>query len=417
MKKAISVILAVILCATLFAACQKKETPVADVPGDSDGVSGENATAANDDSWNDMTDEELYELAKAEGGEINVYTISSRMQTTCDSFNEVYPGLNAVATNLDQTEATAKIRTEAESGNITADVLQCKDGAGEIYYDFYPLGYLETFYPSDICSHISPELLKYGMPFYTGLNFWYYNTDQYPDGAPVDNWWQIIEKDDAGNNKFNIICANVGSDDTYITFYANVILNADKFAEAYEELYGEPIEYTYDASKLPNIPENNAGYEFLYRLSQCKLTFISDGDDICDAVQGSSVPTLGLSSAGKITNRDDNGWPIAWVTKLAPFPNMMNTNYLYVVKGTDNPAGARLFIRYLMGGADGTGDGFKPFTKEGNWSIRDDVTNEKNPFDLAESGAVSGDMEQIHEIFLDVKDFWDYWLGTSPYTK
>ena len=31
------------------------------------------------DEWSDMTDEELYELAKQEGGEINVYATSSKM--------------------------------------------------------------------------------------------------------------------------------------------------------------------------------------------------------------------------------------------------------------------------------------------------------------------------------------------------
>jgi iron(III) transport system substrate-binding protein len=238
----------------------------------------------------------------------------------------------------------------------------------------------------------------------------------FPDGAPVSNWWDIVEKDENGNNKFNIVCANVGGDDTYITFYANMILNGDRLAEGYLQKYGQPIEYTYDASVLPDIPAENAGYELLYRLSQSKMTFIDDGDDIVDAVQGSSVPTLGLASAGKITNRDDNGWPVAWVTELAPFPNMMNTNYLYVVTGTDNPAGARLFIRYLMGGTDGQGQGFKPFTKEGNWSIRDDYNNTNNPFPIAESGAIAGDMEHVHDIFLDVKDFWDYWLAESPFT-
>ena len=58
-------------------------------------------------------------------------------------------------------------------------------------------------------------------------------------------------------------------------------------------------------------------------------------------------------SAGKITNRDENSWPVSWVTNMKPYNAVLNTQFLYVVNGTNNPAGARLFIRFLMGGADG----------------------------------------------------------------
>lgn len=423
MKKLSALLLVLVLCLTVFVSgCAKDPAPVTQDPPKVDDpapvvdppADPEPEKVDHDESWNDMTDDELYELALQEGGTITIYAITSRMPKTCDSFMEAYPGLVAEATDFDQTEATTKIEVESKSGQVNADILQCKDGNGEIYFDYFPLGYLETYYPTDICSHIDPDLLKYGMPFYCGLNYWYYNTEMYPDGPPVDDWWDIIELDEKGNNKFNIVCSNIGGDNTYLTFYANMILNADLMAASYEAKYGEPITYTYDASLVPGVPENNAGYEYLYRLSQAKMTFISDGDDIVEAVHASKNPTLGFASAGKITNRDENGWNLAWVTSLEPYTNMMNCNYVYLVKGSDNPAGSRLFIRYLMGGADGQGDGFKPFTKEGNWSIRDDYTNPNNPFSVEESGAITGDMQGVYDIFLDVKDFWEINLFNNP---
>ncbi|HBR01433.1 MAG TPA: hypothetical protein DD738_02350, partial [Ruminiclostridium sp.] len=213
-----------------------------------------------------------------------------------------------------------------------------------------------------------------------------------------------------------IVCEDLSADPTYLTFYANMILNADKMEEAYKAKYGKPIEYTYNAGKTPNIPERNAGYEFLYRLSQLKLTFIGDGDEIVEAVNASDKksPRLGFCSAGKITNREENGYTIEWIKDLLPYPNVQNCNYLYVVTGCDNPAGARLFIRYLIGEADGQGKGFEPFTKQGNWSIRDDYTNPNNPFSVEESGAVPSNMKGVYDIFLDVQDFWVYWLNQNP---
>ncbi len=105
--------------------------------------------------WEHATEEELYEMAKKEGGDINIYSISSRMQRVAEKFNEAYPGLNAIAYDLKQDEALAKVKIEAETNNVNADVLQCKDTAGEIFYDFYPLGYITLYYPTDIVEQIS----------------------------------------------------------------------------------------------------------------------------------------------------------------------------------------------------------------------------------------------------------------------
>lgn len=422
MKKLAKVLALVLALAMVLSAfgCATDTTKPADTettqPADTATTEPEGESNVNvDESYNDMTSEELYELAKAEGGDINIYSISSRMQKTCDKFNEAYPELNAVAYDMDQDEAVSKIKIEAETGNINADLLQGKDCAGEIYYDFYPLGYLETYYPTDICSHIDDNLEKYGMPFYSSFNFWYYNTKAFPDACPVTNWWDIVEIDEAtGKQKYNIVTKEIGSESTYIAFFSMFILNADQMEAAYKEKYGTDIEYTYEA--FDGLPENNAGVEFYYRFSQLKLTFISDGDEVVEAVQNSTAasPTLGFCSAGKISNRDDNGWDVDWVTGLTPYTTVQNTNYLYVVTGCDNPAGVRLFVRFLMGEADGQGDGFSPFTKQGNWSVRDDYTNENNPFGLDGAGAIVSDISGIYEIYPSAQDFWIYSYSKSP---
>ena len=90
---------------------------------------------------------------------------------------------------------------------------------------------------------------------------------------------------------------------------------------------------------------------------------------------------------------------------------------MYVVTGCKHPAGARLFIRFITGGADGKSGGLKPFSKEGNWPVRSDVECDWNPVGLAESGAVSADIAAINKVFLDTQDLWIYWLSISPYTK
>ena len=90
---------------------------------------------------------------------------------------------------------------------------------------------------------------------------------------------------------------------------------------------------------------------------------------------------------------------------------MLNTESLFVAAGTDSPAGARLFIRYITGGADGQSGGLKPFTKVGNWPLRDDVEDKKNPAKLSELGARPNDIDAIYAIYPDVQDMWTYWLN------
>lgn len=363
--------------------------------------------------YNGMSADELYEKAKAEGGKIVIYCTTSKIAKVADKFAEEYPDLTVEVYDLDAGESITKVVTEVDTGNIIADVIQDSDSRGDIAFNYYGK-YLEGYFPTDICAQIDPALMEYGMPYYTSISFWYYNTDAFPEGSPVNNWWDIIELDENGVQKYALYCKEIGSESTYLGLFSHFVSNPDDLAKAYEEKYGTPIEYTY-----PNdlgFEENNAGFEYLYRLSQLKMTFIGDGDEIVEAVANSTAdaPVLGLASAGKIGNRDDNGWPIAWVTELAPYVSGQNTSYTYVVPGSDNPAGARLFIRYMMGGDDGSGDGYKQVMKEGAWSVRNDFNNKKNPFSLADSHTVPLDMEGIYEYYLDVADFWTYWHDKSP---
>lgn len=369
------------------------------------------------DEWSDMTDEELYALAQKEGGKITIYATSSKMLKEEEIFEEAYPDLDLEVYDLDQDDVLSKCEIEAETGNITADILQAKDVNGDVFFEFYEEGYCTAFYPKDICQHIEENALRYGYPLYQSQSFWYYNTAAYPDGCPITNWWQIIEKKEDGTQKYRLLTKEIGQETAYLSLFASFIVNADMMEAAYEDLYGTPLEYTYDASSFEfEVPENNAGVEYLWRFSQMRMTFIGDGDELVLAVHNSTAddPVLALASGGKISNRDESGYDIAWCTNLAPYTGLRNSEYLYVVEGCDNPAGARLFIRFLTGGTDGQSGGLKPFSKEGNWAVRDDIVSDWNPVSLADCGAIESDLAAIYNTFLDAQDMWIYWLAKNP---
>lgn len=373
------------------------------------------------DEWSDLTDEELYEMAKEEvangAKEITVYATSSKMLKAEEPFEDMYPELALVVADLDSDEVLSKAEIENQTNNITADVLQTKDVNGEVFHEYYANGVIEPFYPRDICAHIAEENLKYSYPLYSSQAFWYYNTEAFPDGQPITSWWQIIEKDDAGNQHYQLFTKEIGQETAYLSLFASFIVNAEEMEQSYKDIYGKDLEYTYDASSFSfPVPENNAGVEYLWRFTQAKMTFIGDGDELVLAVHNSTKekPALALASAGKIENREESGYNIDWCINLTPYTALLNTESMFVVKGCDNPAGARLFIRYITGGADCQSGGLKPFTKTGNWPLRDDFVDEKNPAKLDELGARANDLVSIYDIYPDVQDMWLYWLSQSP---
>ena len=377
---------------------------------------GENHYGPYYDEWSDKTDEELFEEALKEDTTINVYATSSKMMKVEEGFEAAYPGLDLVVSDLKTDEVLSKAKIEHDTGNITADVLQTKDVNGNVFHEWYNQDILEPYYPKDICSHIDEGYLKYGYPLYASQSMWYYNTKAFPDGQPIHSWWEIIEKNEDGTQKYRLFTKEIGQESAYLSLFASFINNADEMAQSYKDTYGKDLEYTYDASSFDfEVPENNAGVEYLWRFSQAKMTFISDGDELVLAVHNSTAedPALCLASAGKIGNRDESGYDIAWCLNLEPYTALLNLECLFIAKGTNSPAGARLFIRYVTGGADGKSEGMKPFKKEGNWPVRDDVEDKKNPAQLTELGARANDLSAIYDIYLDVQEMWTYWLSQN----
>ena len=377
---------------------------------------GENHYGPYYDEWSDKTDEELFEEALKEDTTINVYATSSKMMKVEEGFEAAYPGLDLVVSDLKTDEVLSKAKIEHDTGNITADVLQTKDVNGNVFHEWYNQDILEPYYPKDICSHIDEGYLKYGYPLYASQSMWYYNTKAFPDGQPIHSWWEIIEKNEDGTQKYRLFTKEIGQESAYLSLFASFINNADEMAQSYKDTYGKDLEYTYDASSFDfEVPENNAGVEYLWRFSQAKMTFISDGDELVLAVHNSTAedPALCLASAGKIGNRDESGYDNAWCLNLEPYTALLNLECLFIAKGTNSPAGARLFVRYITGGADGKSEGMKPFKKEGNWPIRDDVEDKKNPAELTELGARANDLSAIYDIYLDVQEMWTYWLSQN----
>ena len=435
MKKILAVILSILMLGTLMACSggasstqPAANNAQADQP--KTGADAIDTVGADGIDWNHLSMDELYEMAKAEGGVIKIYATTADGNTAKKKIAKDYPDLEFEYVSCDTDTIKGKIELESSTGNVNADLMLVKDSSGEIYNDLVQPGIVSVYYPAAICSHIDPDMLAYGLPLYATFNPWFYNDRLYPDGCPIQSWWDIVE----GYNPETKSYTNAAGENTqywtiytkdikapsYAALWAQLIIDSDALRAQYEAQYGKPLEITY-TDQLQNsgfkyFPEDNAGVELFWRFTQMQSTELDGGDSVVSAVHESlNGPTLGLCSASKIDNSKavmgENGMDIAWVTGLAPYTAQNAASYLYVVEGCDNPAGARLFINYMLGGEDGNSGCYSVFDKRGHWSVRDDVTYAESGIALADVGLKSPDFEQIYDYYLSIQSYWSLWTG------
>lgn len=385
------------------------------------GASGDGTGSSNDDEidYENMSMAELYELAKDEGGQVEVYATTVDAQVACKKFAKAYPDIAIEYISCDNNTIASKIEMECDTGNVNADVVQIKDNSGEVYHELVLYDYLDIYYPAAACAHIDDNLLTYGLPLYATFNPWYYNTEMFPDGCPIDSWWDIVEGYDETTGKFTdqkwTIYTKDISGPSYSSLWAQMIADADLIEAQYEAEFGHPVVYTYldhlkNTPGVMELPENNAAVEMFYRFSQMKMVELDDGDGVVDAVDKSlNGPTLGLTSASKLTS-DMN---ISWVSGLQPYTAFQACSYSYVVDGCDNPAAARLYINFCMGGDDGASGCYEAFDKIGSWSVRDDVTYSKAAKTAEEVNLTTPDFEEIYANYPNVKAYWTYWRSLA----
>lgn len=434
-KKLIACLLVPLFALSAFAGCRTaapSETSTTDSgsPEATQGSAAADTQAPDQPDYNNMSMDELYELAKLETGTITVYSTTTTAQAAVKKFVKAFPDLAEKVEYIESDTDTVsdRIETEHDTGNINADVLQVKDNSGEIYYELVRYGYLDVYYPTAVCAHIDEALLKYGMPLYATYSPWYYNTEMYPDGCPIESWWDIVQgynadtesyADASGNNtQFWTVYTKDITSPSYAALWAQLIIDGDAMTEQYEKQYGEPLEYTYmdhlnNTAGMMEFPENNGGVELFWRFTQMTITELDDGDQVVSAVDESlNGPTLGLCSGSKLDNIN-NGLTINWVTGLEPYTAFLACDYVYVVDGCDDPAGARLFILFELGGDDGQSGGLTAFSSTGKWSVRDDFAFDKTPISADEVNLKSPDFEDIYQIYPDVKAYWIYWRSLA----
>ena len=335
----------------------------------------------------DMTVDELYEAALKEDVLI-IYTVSTRVTKTKEFFEAAYPGLCVEVRDLRSPDLIDAVIANNEAGKSECDIVICNDCSGDFKSKLIDTGMVAPYISADIAEKMKPGHTGEYISFLDEAEMIYYNSAKY-DEAPIKNIWELT--DDTFKGKI-YMPSPLRSFSTY-AFVGTSTLYDDKFISSYEEYFGK--KYDLDSS-------HTAAENFWLKASE-NIVFTNSSDEVMEALNDGSAD-IGIMVSSKM-RYIDVGYSFKPIYKLNPFTGCTTTCAVMIATGSKNVNSAKLFIRFLLGEADGTGDGYKPFCTQGTWSARVDVPDGNN-VPQSEIDLITTDQQYLIENKEKLRGFW-----------
>ncbi len=334
------------------------------------------------------------EKEAAEGDTIVVYSNSSRVFEYARSFYNKYK-IKVEPNDMGTPDLLDKLRREQESGIYHADVVMV-DNIPDLYNEFAAEGMLYKFIPTDLESVMTEDARKQPLAVHHyGCKGVLYNTALNKE-PPIDSWWDLTRPEWKGR----IVAKDPAKSGTELSVFAMFVKDSDTMAKSYKEEFGEDIVLSEGCE--------NAGYEFIKRILANELVLMSGSDPVIAAVASTNVdnPPVGIVSLSKIRTIVDDGLSADIIKDLKPKMGLMTTTSVAIVKGSKNPAGAKLLTRWMMG-ADDKKDfaGYNPYHVVGNWSPRTDIPQPADQPDIG-NNVYYEDPDWLYNNIVKVRDFW-----------
>ena len=295
----------------------------------------------------DFDIEALIAAAKAEPP-ITVFDSTGKIVDMAEAFTAKY-GVQATGT---KTKATAQLETiirEAQSGNVQGDVSLISDVPAAIG-QLLPGGFAESWVPPDLAADIAP-MAQNPLLVVSSPNVLAFNTALY-EACPITNIWQLTEPEWKGK----VAMQDPLGKPSYTDWFNQMRAHADdRVRAAYEAHYGKPLE----TDKV------SATEAFVAALA-ANGPLLTDSDSAAAeavAAPGQTEPFIGLVSAAKFRDNAGAGFTLGLCSGIDPFIGFANATVGLIVKGTDSPNAARLFIHYVM-----TAEGIAPQAEDGKLS-------------------------------------------------
>ncbi len=367
MKKTLALILALVMMVALFGGCNDAEEPVSpsgSEPASSNAVSEPTASGTLPTTTEEklayaatLSNEELYELAKAESGTMMVYSTTSLCETAMNNFLEKYPDVNGAYSSVGEADMFTKLSTEIGTAAEGADMALLQNSY-RMENELISEGLLLNYFPEMYKASVAEEYWDPCVILFCQKIFIYNSTG---GDIGLNNVWQLTEEAYADK----IFFKDPANEPVGMNFL--VMLTGDewsaKLAEAYKAYYGK--DWSADSGYA------NAGYEFLDGfLANCNFTYAADGG-IAEGVSTGAPGNVGLFVFSKLRSDSvvkDNIQLASYAANdgkgLTGFSGFMYATYAQICKDTDMPYTCCLFINYLL-----SEEGFSAWNNENSMGV------------------------------------------------
>ena len=324
-----------------------------------------------------------------------VYTVTTRAAQTKESFEAQYPGLCVEIRDLRSPDLIDAVEANFKNGGSDCDVVICTDNSGDFRERLVKTSAVVPYLPKDIAVHMSARGEAEPVNFVNEAELLFYSAKRW-DSCPITNIWELTEEKYHGL----IYMPNpLRSFSTYALCSAT-FAHADDLKKALE---------AYGHSEIV-IPAGSNAAEVFWKMAAKNIIFTNSSDEVVEAL-GNGVAGFGFAVSSKM-RLNSLGYGLMPVYSLEPFSGCRTSYALMLARNSRNINTAKLFIRWMMGEADGTGEGYSPFNTEGTWPARDDITG-VNEVALDEATIISAPAGEDAATRQKMEEFWAQVLKSS----
>ena len=350
-----------------------------------------------------MTNEELYEKAKAEmaaGAQLNFYSTTSFAEKAAANFMNDYPEFNGkvVYAEIDDKETYTILTNTIGSGvKDSADMALTQNGPDLKTY-LLDEGLTLTYFPDALKDVVSEAEQEPAVVTYVNSLFIYHNGE---GSINFTNVWELTEE----QWKDRIFFKDPTNETVNITFL--IMLTSEKWnarlEEAYEARYGKAWEAgEFESAALQWIDGFLANVNYTYTSASKMAAGIASG----------APGNMGLFVFSKLRKVDEadrgNLTVVQFENEVEGFSGFMYPIYATVCKDTECPYTCALFINYLLSEQGFAGP--KSWnSSQGYYSPNKTIAKpegmQDEPYEYWSDRLVIEDLEYIDEHYIDVYEF------------
>jgi iron(III) transport system substrate-binding protein len=312
-------------------------------------------SAKTTENWNDIV------KAANKEGKVVVYSTTSRIMAAAEAF-EQKTGIKVEAHRLSETELIERVYREARAGIKSVDLVLIEDFPSMKELLVAP-GYLVNYIPPSARKAV-PETMHNPLVFAHVSRVIGYNSEKYKT-APFESIWDLTTPQWKGK----VMIRDLALTGEHQNAFTELIRRSDELAADYEKRFGKKLE----------LREDNAGLEFLRRLSENDIIIMTSDTRIAEAVgkKGQEDPPVGFFYVySKHRDAEAKNLAIKAAVDLKPFAGYYYDMYLQLSSKPAHPNAAKLFADYLM-----SPEGFTPWSSDiGIYASNGDI--EHHPQDM-----------------------------------